>query len=246
MLIAVVSDIHGNLAAFKAVLAALPAVDELWCLGDIVGYGPNPNECIQLLDSRRPTVVVAGNHDWAAVGRLDVDTFNPEAAEAICWTARQLTPRSRLYLDSLPTRQVRDDWTVVHGSPRYPVWEYLLDCSDAGASFKYFDTRYCLVGHTHVPAIFVDGYATEESPRCTSEPVLFDTLLPLPERRTIFNPGSTGQPRDGDPKASYLLLDTERATVEYRRTPYDIRRTQEQMKRVGLPTRLWLRLSYGL
>lgn len=246
MVIAVVSDIHSNLAAFEAVLTHLPPVDDLWCLGDTVGYGPHPNECIELLESRHPSVVLAGNHDWAAIDRLDVSAFNPEAAQAALWTAKQLTAHSRLYLESLPTVRQVGNWTAVHGSPRQPVWEYVLGCADARANFEYFETRYCLVGHSHVPAIFVEEFNRSGDLTCSSRPAVVAETVTLGPDRLIVNPGSVGQPRDGDPSASYLLLDTVRATIEFRRVPYDVERTQEAMKRAGLPARLWHRLSYGL
>lgn len=246
MVVGVISDIHSNLTALEAVLADLPAVDELWCLGDIVGYGPHPNECIEVLRARNPTVVVAGNHDWAAIERLDASAFNLEAAQAIEWTARQLTPRSKLYLESLPSREETGQWTIVHGSPRYPIWEYLLDCAIALPNFKHFSTTHCLVGHTHVPAVFVDKNGGTDRESCESQLAVAGVALNINGSRAFVNPGSIGQPRDGDPRASYLLLDTDKATLEYRRVPYDIGRTQDQMKRAGLPSRLWRRLSFGL
>ena len=246
MIIAVVSDIHSNLAAFEAVLAHLPPVDDLWCLGDTVGYGPHPNECIELLESRHPSVVLAGNHDWAAIDRLDIGAFNSDAAQAALWTGRQLTAHSRTFLENLPTLRRVGDWTLVHGSPRQPVWEYVLDCADAQANFKHFETRYCLVGHSHVAAIFVEGFNQSGELSCFSKPAVVAEKVALGPDRLIVNPGSVGQPRDGDPSACYLLLDTARATIEFRRVAYDVQRTQQDMKKVGLPSRLWHRLSYGL
>lgn len=246
MAIGVISDIHGNLSALQAVLEDLPPIDDLWCLGDIVGYGPHPNECVELLSSHRPSVVVAGNHDWAAIGRMDTASFNPEAAEAIEWTASRLTLQSRRYLEALPTLHRAGEWTIVHGSPRHHVWEYLFTCADARPSFRYFDSKYCLVGHTHVPAIFVNGIGFEDTSDCQAEPIVVGKPVKLGQTRAIINPGSVGQPRDGDPTACYVLLNVDQATVEYRRVEYDIRRTQEAMKSAGLPSRLWMRLAYGL
>jgi predicted phosphodiesterase len=245
MRVAVLSDVHGNLIALEAALGDLPPVDSLWCLGDVVGYGPWPNECIEALRSQRVSACVAGNHDRAAVGRLDTAAFNLEAAEAIRWTTEHLTADSRRWLDGLAERQERGQWTIVHGSPRYPIWEYLLDCYDAQPSFACLSTRYAFVGHTHVPAVFTLQGAQEVA-NCSSQPIVFERPIALGDARTIVNPGSVGQPRDGDPRASYVLLDENRGTVEYHRVAYDIARTQEQMSKVGLPARLAARLSYGL
>ena len=153
---AIIADIHSNLAAFTAVLIDIEhrgEVDELWCLGDIVGYGPDPHQCIELLRQLNH-ICVAGNHDWAAIDKISTSDFNPEAAAACHWTRQQLSPGDIDYLGSLPLVIEKDDFTLVHGSPREPVWEYLLSTSSARENFAYFQSRFCLVGHSHVPMVF--------------------------------------------------------------------------------------------
>jgi len=153
---AIIADIHANLAAFTAVLddiARQGGVEEVWCLGDVVGYGPDPHQCIELL-RHYDHVCVAGNHDWAAIGKLSLSEFNPDAAAASRWTAQQLSPEDVAYLESLPLVIEKDDFTLVHGSPREPIWEYLLSISAARQNFTYFQSQFCLVGHSHVPLVF--------------------------------------------------------------------------------------------
>jgi predicted phosphodiesterase len=239
MRIAVLSDIHSNLAALEAVGEDMPPVDETWALGDIVGYGPQPNEVIralQVLGARS----VMGNHDGAAIGTVDAREFNPDAASAIAWTAGVVDSNSRSYLAALPEVRSEGDLTAVHGSPRDPIWEYILSPSVAAANFEAFGTHICLFGHTHMPLI----YRAAES-RVEVIPATPDTPIRLDGRRLLLNPGSVGQPRDGNPQASYLILDSETGTVEFRRVAYDIGRTQRLMRECGLPQRLVERLSYG-
>ncbi len=240
----VMADIHANLAALEAVLSHFDpqTMEEVWCLGDLVGYGPDPNECIERI-RELPIQVVAGNHDWAAIGKLDISDFNPAARQACLWTAHELTPQNVEYLENLPTRLVQDEFTLVHGSPREPIWEYVLHPWVALASFAHFDTSFCLVGHTHVPLIFQESQGPNRLPQ-SFLPEL-NTSLPLGDSRLIINPGGVGQPRDGDPRASFLILDTEKAVFEYNRVPYPIEVTQEKMRKVGLPESLIMRLEYG-
>jgi diadenosine tetraphosphatase ApaH/serine/threonine PP2A family protein phosphatase len=240
--VGVISDVHGNLDALEAVLAAIGSVDQVWCLGDIVGYGPEPNEVVARL-AALDHLAVAGNHDWAAVGKLGVEEFNPYAAEAVRWTRRQLAPETLAYLTGLPNRARSGDFTLVHGSPRDPIWEYVLSAPVAGACFGAFDGPFCLVGHTHVPSIFLRGEDGEVRAHRIVDDA--DVSLDDPSTRTILNAGSVGQPRDDDPRASCLILDTERLTASWRRVAYPIGRTQEKMGRAGLPARLIDRLSAG-
>ena len=236
----IVADIHANLAAFKAVLADMGSVDGLWCLGDLAGYGPDPNECIELLRQHNH-LCVAGNHDLAAIGRLDTRDFNPDAAAAIEWTSRELTERSRLYLAGLPERLIVEPFTLVHGSPRFPIWEYITHEGQAASNFEHFQTLACLVGHTHVPALYLldgSGWVLGTVP---GERDRFQ----VDQQRAIANPGGVGQPRDGDPRAAYAIYDTETRTVEWRRVSYPIEVTQLRMRGLGLPRRLIERLSYG-
>ncbi len=238
----IVSDIHGNLAAFDAVLQAAQGYDQVWCLGDIVGYGPDPRECIQRLRSL-PFVAVAGNHDWAVANRLDLDEFNMDAQVAVAWTYEQLSPADREFLAQLPERATIGQFTLVHGSPRHPVWEYILQPSVARANFAHFDTPYCLVGHTHVPMVFA---LTEDGARCHTFAPRRDAAIALTGApRMIINPGSVGQPRDGIPLAAYAILDTDAMTLTCCRQAYPIEETQRRMDAHKLPPRLIARLTFG-
>ena len=242
MRLAVLSDIHANLVALDAVLddlASLPAVDEVWACGDIVGYGPQPNEVIGRLRERHARAVM-GNHDGAAVGLVEVAWFNDAAAEAIRWTAEVLTGESREYLAALPERRVEGSLTAVHGSPRDPIWEYVTSAAVAAASMGAFETRICLFGHTHYPMVYAqDDDGVHETPGAPGPG------SPLPGGRLMLNPGSVGQPRDGDPASAYLVVDLDAQTLEFRRVPYDIERTQALMREARLPTWLAERLSHG-
>lgn len=241
MRVLVVTDIHANLAALDAVLDDAGAFDMVWSLGDIVGYGPQPNECIaRLLGFQH--VAIAGNHDWGALGKLDLSEFNVDARRANLWTRDQLTPRSWSFLDALPETLEEQGYTLAHGSPRHPIWEYLVYPSVACASFDHFERDVCLVGHTHVPVIFVGPDDTGE---CRALQPLVGATVTLGPERYIINPGSVGQPRDGDPRAAYLLLDTATGAIEHRRVAYDIAATQERMREAGLPPRSIARLEYG-
>ncbi len=240
---ALIADIHANLTAFTAVLDDIKrkgGVEEIWCLGDVVGYGPDPHQCIELLRQYNH-VCVAGNHDWAAIGKLDTSNFNPDAAVACRWTAQQLTPEDVKYLESLPLVTQKDDFTLVHGSPREPIWEYLMSTSSAKENFAYFQSHFCLVGHSHVPLAFRYG----DDGVCSFGSFSPYAGLILGRNRLIINPGGVGQPRDGDPRASYAIYDSERKMVRLYRVPYDINATQVRMVRHNLPMRLVVRLSYG-
>jgi diadenosine tetraphosphatase ApaH/serine/threonine PP2A family protein phosphatase len=239
----ILSDIHSNLVALEAVLEDAPSGLPVWCLGDLVGYGPNPNECVNRLRELEPKCIV-GNHDWAVMGQADIDDFNPEAKEAVLWTRKQLTPDNMAYLQHLPISLIEGEFTLVHGSPRKPIWEYILHPSTASLNFAYFNTAYCLVGHTHVPEIF--RFLDQDSkPTCEPERLWEPGTYPLGEGRLIINPGSIGQPRDGNSRASYAILDTEAKTLNLHRVTYDIDKTQRLMEKAKLPRRLVLRLSYG-
>ena len=239
----IISDVHANKTALSAVLDDAGSYDSIWCLGDLVGYGPDPNECIETLRDLAHSSL-AGNHDWAALGKLDIMSFNSDARAASIWTSGQLSRSGRQFLEGLPTDTVEDQFTLAHGSPRQPVWEYILDPLIAQRNFAYFDTPYCLVGHTHIPVVF---HQVDDSPNgCKAylaprnEPMSLEV-----EGRLILNPGSVGQPRDGNPDASYAILDTDAMTWEQRRVAYDVERTQERMRASQLPSRLIDRLEYG-
>ena len=237
----VISDIHANLTAFESVLSdASGQWDMIWCLGDVVGYGPDPNECVTLLRQHKH-LCLSGNHDWAVLGRLDLENFNDDARKAINWARDVITEESRSYLEQLPSSVEEDDFTLAHGSPRQPVWEYILDSPTAAENFGYFLTPYCLVGHTHTPVVFEQISQNEVAPHLP----VYGQPLPLDGPRMIINPGSVGQPRDYDPRAAYALLDTDEMTFEHRRVRYSVSRTQNRMSQVDLPFRLIARLQYG-
>lgn len=239
MRLAVLSDIHSNLAALEAVRGDMPAVDEVWVLGDVVGYGPQPNEVISALQEMGARTVL-GNHDGAAIGIVDTNDFNPDAAEAIAWTAGAIDANTRAYLASLPEMRCEGELTAVHGSPRDPIWEYIVSPRVAAANLDSFKSRHCLFGHTHLPVIFrADDGRIEIVTATDDSPVAIDS------QRSLINPGSVGQPRDGNPHAAYLVLDTESRRVEFRRVAYDIDLTQRLMRAAGLPPRLAERLAYG-
>jgi predicted phosphodiesterase len=239
----VLSDIHSNLEAFEAVLEDAGSVDQVWCLGDVVGYGPDPNACVERLRSQ-PHLCIAGNHDWATLGKLDLRDFNPDAREANLWNREQLTEENLAYLEARPETYVEGACTLFHGSPRHPIWEYIIYASTAQANFAHFDTPVCFVGHTHTPGIF---RLNNEGGQEVCEPVAASLNGPMsagPER-LIINPGSVGQPRDGDRRASYAVLDTETLIFEHRRVVYAVDKTQAKMMERNLPLRLVLRLGYG-
>lgn len=244
---AVIADIHSNLVAFQAVLRDIGyrgGCEEIWCLGDVVGYGPEPHACIELLRQHKH-VCVAGNHDWAAIGNIDISDFNPYAAQAILWTREQLSAGDKAYLQKLPERLTKGDFTLVHGSPRHPIWEYLdmdwLSAKDIEDNFNRFDTRFCFVGHSHKPVVF-----EQDSSGHYSIMVIPDEIkVGSKKRRLIINPGGVGQPRDGDPRASYAIYNSRAQKVYHYRVSYDITATQQKMTEYNLPPPLIERLSYG-
>jgi len=239
----VLSDIHANLVALEAVLKDAGSFDMIWCLGDLVGYGPDPNECVARIREFEHISVV-GNHDWAALGRLSLEHFNADARRANAWTREEMTPATREYLESLPIRLEREGISLAHGSPREPIWEYILDVNQANVNFGYFTTPACLVGHTHIPVAFVREEGREQC-HVLIPPYPAPVALNTPGVRLILNPGSVGQPRDGDPRASYAILDTDAGTWELRRVVYPVEITQERMRARNLPRRLIERLEMG-
>jgi predicted phosphodiesterase len=219
MRILVISDIHANLTAFDAVLEdAKGDWDYVWCLGDVVGYGPDPNECVERL-RELPHLCLAGNHDWAALERLDIRTFNPTARRLVEWTMGVLTPTNRAYLEDLPASLTISDFTLVHASPREPIWEYILEPLVAALNFPHFETQYCLVGHTHQPVIY--ELVNDNGDTRAIEPRYYQPVA-LAGRRLIINPGSVGQPRDQNPDAAYGILDLETNVFEHRRVSFDL------------------------
>jgi diadenosine tetraphosphatase ApaH/serine/threonine PP2A family protein phosphatase len=241
MRVAVVSDIHSNLVALEAVLGAIDddAPDELWCLGDLVGYGPRPNECTRLMQERTQ-ICLCGNHDLAVRGTLDLWEFSGDAGTAARWTRTVLNDEALAFLNSLQPSGKADGVALFHGSARDPVWEYVLSGEAALMTLAVASEPIVLVGHSHVALQIqlrgdgLDGGLAADG-----------TELELAGTRSVLNPGSVGQPRDGDPRAAYLLLDLDTQTATFRRVEYDIERTQAQMAEAGLPEALALRLAVG-
>lgn len=241
MRILVLSDIHANLTALEAVLQDAGPFDAAWCLGDIVGYGPDPNQCIERVRRLPNLICLIGNHDAAAVGQIDLDTFNREARLSAHWSRSALTESSLRFLQNLPEKVVCQHVTLTHGSPRNPVWEYLLDTYSAAINFAYFDTQLCFVGHTHLPIVYslANGNSNAQWQIIQKqEPIQIN-------QRAILNPGSVGQPRDHDPRASYAIFYPEENVWEPHRVEYDVASVQERIYRAGLPQRHGLRLSEG-
>jgi len=237
----IISDIHANLNALEAVLVDAGQFDAVWCLGDLVGYGPDPNECIERIAQLPSLQCIMGNHDAAAVGLIEVEAFNPDARKTVLWTQGKLTPANKEYLKNLPERINLDYITLAHGSPYKPIWEYLLDTRSATVSFECFGTPYCLVGHTHLPVLY---YLPDD--RLTAQlivPEHVSQMILAP--RAIINPGSVGQPRDHDPRAAYAILNLANFTWEWHRVEYDIPSLQERMSKENLPERHIVRLTAG-
>jgi predicted phosphodiesterase len=243
MRVLVISDIHANLTALETVLSAATEQDyeAVWCLGDLVGYGPDPNECVERIRDLPNLVCLIGNHDQAALGKIPLERFNQDARAAASWTQRTLSESNEAYLLSLPSRVSFDRFTLAHGSPRQPVWEYILDPQTADMNFDAFETPYCLVGHSHLPLVF---HRPPEDGRTEMHAVPWGQKLEL-EPRMILNPGSVGQPRDMDPRAAFALVDTESMTWLPLRVEYDVSEVQNRMMQAGLPERQALRLMAG-
>ena len=242
MRVAVISDIHGNFHALQAVLEAVERedVDELWSLGDVVGYGPQPNECCRAV-AGRAVASLAGNHDLGVLGAIDLGDFSDEAAAGARWTRSVLEDGPRAYLAALPSSAARGGVALFHASPRDPVWDYVLTDEAAAATFALTSAPVVLVGHTHVP-IAVLLRARERSGGVAHG----GTECDLGEGRWVLNPGSVGQPRDGDPRAAFLVLDFDRGSATFRRLHYAVERTQARIREVGLPAVLAERLAHGV
>jgi len=240
----VLSDIHSNLEALESVLEAAGEFDATLFLGDLVGYGPNPNQCTDLLLRQPNLTAVIGNHDLAALGHLDLDSFNAQAKEAALWTQSRLSESSRSYLNSLGQIEELDGLTAVHGSPSDPIWEYLETRNQAPENFARFTTPMCFNGHTHVPRVFAQDADTKKTE--VTVPTSGAHLDVTDGLRRIVNPGSVGQPRDSDPRAAFGILDTDTGRFAFHRVEYDIPATQARMTEAGLPDQLAARLTFGM
>jgi diadenosine tetraphosphatase ApaH/serine/threonine PP2A family protein phosphatase len=242
MRVAIATDIHGNRHAFEAVIAAAEAdgAEELWCLGDLVGYGGDPDASVALARANC-TVCLAGNHDLAVVDVLSLEEFSRGAALAAQWTREVIQPDTREFLLSLDPQGSAEGIGLFHASPRDPIWEYVLSGLTAELCFDATDFRISLIGHSHVALSF----DRQEGSPATGTTRKEGTELDLATGRWLVNPGSTGQPRDGDPRAAWLLLDTERLTATYRRAEYDIAGAMAAIRAANLPDSLAERLQHG-
>jgi diadenosine tetraphosphatase ApaH/serine/threonine PP2A family protein phosphatase len=239
--IAVLSDVHSNLHALEAVLAEIDAgsFDGIWFLGDLVGYGPKPNECAAILQERA-AICLAGNHDLVVLGKIPIDAFAGEAAAAARWTQTVLDESARAFLDSLEPQAAPPGAELFHGSPRDPVWDYVLSDESAASALALTEAPLVLVGHSHIALEISNG---EE---LRGEPAPDGTRLELGRMRRLLNPGSVGQPRDGDPRAAWLEVDFETGRATFRRTDYPVEQTQHELRGLGLPEALAARLAYGI
>jgi predicted phosphodiesterase len=244
--VAAISDIHANLAALEAVLEAIDGagVEEIWCLGDTVGYGADPDACADLVRERCALCLV-GNHDLAVLGALDIASFSEAAAAAVAWTKENVAARTLELLRELDPVGLRKDIALFHASPRDPVWEYVLSAEQADACLTVQPERIALIGHSHVALFFVRRDAAGIDHDVHGAQASDDTLLDLGEGSWLVNPGSVGQPRDGDPRAAWLELDTDPQTARFHRVDYDVERASAAIAAAGLPKRLADRLHVG-
>jgi predicted phosphodiesterase len=240
--ILVISDVHANITALEAVLADAGEVDQTWCLGDVAGYGPDPNECIDRLCCLPNIMSMMGNHDFAAIGDLALETFNADAKKALLWQRDHLSDKNKGCLRNLPDEMVvRGDVSLVHGSPRDPIWEYIMNTLVARLNLDFFETPWCFMGHSHFQAIFQYHPAEDD---VTIEIPAPGTRYELKDR-AFLNPGSVGQPRDRDPRAAYALYYPEEKVWEPHRVEYDIKAVQKRIFEAGLPPRHAERLAGG-
>jgi diadenosine tetraphosphatase ApaH/serine/threonine PP2A family protein phosphatase len=243
MRVAICSDIHGNRQGFEAVIAAAEAdgAEQLWCLGDLVGYGGEPDACVRLAE-RHCSICLSGNHDLAVVDVLSLEDFSRGAALAARWTRDVIRPETRDFLLSLePRATVNDALGLFHASPRDPIWEYVLSDLAAELCLDVAELRINFIGHSHVALSFTraEGEPARGTIRKEHEAAELHT------GEWLINPGSSGQPRDGDPRAAWLLLDTDAGTVGWRRAEYDIAGAQAAIRAARLPDSLAERLQYG-
>ncbi|MEX0781934.1 MAG: metallophosphoesterase family protein [Dehalococcoidia bacterium] len=241
MRVALLSDIHANRTALEAILehAAAGGYDALWVAGDVVGYGPDPNAVVERL-GEEGALCVMGNHDAATLGRLPLEQFNELAAAAVRWTQDHTSEGTRTYLAGLPEVRQEGEFTIVHGTLRQPLWEYMSTREAAEAHLKLQRTPFSVVGHTHHQLI-----ASLDGKRLLSRTPEEDEICPLGEGPSVVNPGGAGQPRDLDPRVGYALLDLEALSVQFLKVPYDIAATQRRMREAGLPELLAARLAVG-
>lgn len=236
------SDIHANYTALVAVLKAAGDVDETWFLGDMVGYGPDPNAVVEEVRDIKNLTCLMGNHDVAVVGKMSLEAFNGEAKRSLMYHEKVLSASNIDFIKSLPSKaKARGEATMAHGSPRDPLWEYILNAMTASLNFDYFDTPWCFVGHTHLQSMFI---RSEGHSRILVSPTKPDATVQL-QPKMILNPGSVGQPRDRDPRAAYAIYDTEARTWTPKRAAYNIPEVQERIRAAGLPEKHAVRIGEG-
>jgi diadenosine tetraphosphatase ApaH/serine/threonine PP2A family protein phosphatase len=243
--IAAITDIHANLPALEAVLesAEQAGVEEIWCLGDVLGYGVEPDACTDLV-RERCKICLVGNHDLAVLGSLDIASFSEAAAVAVEWTRANVSDRTLEFLRDLDPEGERGGFGLFHASPRDPIWEYVLSSEQAEAAMDASERRINLIGHSHV-ALFFNRPDQGEEGETRGAQASDGALLDLDQGDWLINPGSVGQPRDGDPRAAWLELDSETETARFHRVPYDIERAAAPIAEAGLPSRLADRLYIG-
>jgi predicted phosphodiesterase len=244
--VATITDIHANLPALEAVLEEIERaeVEEIWCLGDVIGYGADPDQCTDLV-LERCSLCLVGNHDLAVLGALDIAAFSEAAAAAVEWTQENVAEQSLAKLRDLEPQGEREDIALFHASPRDPVWEYVLSAEQASACFDLQQSRIALIGHSHVSLFFTRPGSEELTEEIRGAQASDDTLLDLDSGQWLINPGSVGQPRDGDPRAAWLELDTNEQTARFHRVHYDVERAASSITSAGLPRRLADRLHLG-
>jgi diadenosine tetraphosphatase ApaH/serine/threonine PP2A family protein phosphatase len=242
MRVLVISDIHANYTALEAVLKDAGTVDETWCLGDLVGYGPDPNAVVEEMRDIARLTCILGNHDMAAIGRMPLEAFNGDARRSLIYHERVLSASNMDFMRSLSANvKVRGEATLAHGSPRDPLWEYILNALSAQVNFEHFETPWCFVGHSHIQCVFAQE---EKNSRVTVNQTKPDETVEL-RRKLILNPGSVGQPRDRDPRAAYAIYDTSALTWTSRRVEYNIPEVQERIRAAGLPEKHAARIAQG-
>jgi len=242
MRVLVISDIHANYTALLAVLKDAGHVDETWCLGDLVGYGPDPNAVVEEVREISNLTCILGNHDMAAIGKMPLEAFNGDARRSLEYHAKVISASNMDFMRSLSANiKICGDATLAHGSPRDPLWEYILNALSARINFDHFETPWCFVGHSHIQCIFA---LNEKNDRVTLDQTKPDKVIALHPKQ-ILNPGSVGQPRDRDPRAAYAIYDTEARTWTPRRAAYNIPEVQERIRAAGLPEKHAVRIAEG-
>ncbi len=242
MRVLVISDVHANYVALQAVLADAGQVDETWCLGDLVGYGPDPNAVVEEISEISNLTCMMGNHDIAVTGKMSLETFNGDARRTLLYHEKVLTATNIDFLRTLNQQpKICGDATLAHGSPRDPLWEYILNSLSARVNFAHFQTQLCFVGHTHIQSMFE---LIEKSDRVNLRQTVPNQTIKL-NARLILNPGSVGQPRDRDPRAAYAIYDAEEKTWTPRRAEYDVAEVQRHIREVGLPEKNAVRIGEG-